>query len=137
MVSCSVRWKRIAFSMAMAHGSTRVSTRERSWRVKRPPRLLMISSTPIVRPRETSGAQRMERVSNWVRVSTRVEKRGSRAASFTIAGLPVCATQPATPSPIFRRKAATSARLRPERRLEHQLLALLVHHHAATRPRTG
>ncbi len=73
----------------------------------------MISRTPIVRPRETSGAQRIERVSNWVRVSTRAEKRGSRAASFTIAGLPLWATQPATPSPIFSRRADTSRAFAP------------------------
>jgi len=81
--------------------------------VKGPACLLMISRTPIVRPRETSGAQRMERVSNWVRVSTRGEKRGSRGASFTMAGLPHWATQPATPSPIFRRRVVTSRALAP------------------------
>ncbi len=113
MVSCSVRWKRIAFSIAIAHGSTRVSTSWRSARVKGPPCLLMISRTPIVCPRETSGAQRIERVSNCVRVSTWAEKWGSRAVSFTIAGLPLWATQPATPSPIFSRTAETSRAFAP------------------------
>ncbi len=113
IVSCSVRWNSIAFSIAIAHGSTSISTSARSARVKRPPSLLMISRTPIVRPRDTSGAHRIERVLNCVRESTRLVKRGSRAASLTIAGSPDCATQPATPSPILSRKAVTSRPLAP------------------------
>ena len=88
----------------------------------------MISRTPIVRPRETSGAHRIERVSNCVRVSTLRVKRGSRATSLTIAGLPVWATQPATPSPILSRNERDVAALGAERRLEDQLLLLLVDH---------
>ena len=96
--------------------------------LKGPPFLFRISSTPIVRPRETSGAHRIERVSKEVLASTLGEKRGSRAASLTIAGLPLSATQPATPSPILGRSAAASRPLGAERRLEHQLLLLLVDH---------
>src|SRR6266446_666044 len=113
MVSCSVRWKRIAFSMAIAQGSTRVRSTSRSLWVKRPPSLLMISTTPMVRPREMRGAQRIERVLNWVLVSNRGAKRGSFWVSFTIVGLPVWATQPAIPSPILIRNAETSFPLAP------------------------
>jgi len=73
----------------------------------------MISSTPIVRPRETSGAHRIERVSNWVRVSTRGVKRGSRAGVIHDRGLPGLGHPAATPSPIFRRKAETSRPFAP------------------------
>ena len=81
--------------------------------MKRPPSLLRISRTPIVLPRETSGAHRIERVSNCVRESTWRVKRGSRATSFTIAGLPDWATQPATPSPILSRNEETSRPFAP------------------------
>src|SRR5262249_53434054 len=40
-------------------------------------------------------------------------KRGSFAVSLTIAAFPVCATQPATPSPILIRNAETSLPLAP------------------------
>ena len=113
IVSCSVRWNRIAFSIAIAHGSTSVSTSSRSVLLNEPPRLFRISSTPIVRPRETSGAHRIERVSNEVLASTWGAKRGSRLTSLTIAGLPVSATQPATPSPILGLSAATSRPFAP------------------------
>ena len=74
--------------------------------MKRPPSLLMISSTPIVRPRETSGAHRIERVSNCVRgVDLAREARVARGVvdDRGLAGLRP--PSPATPSPILRRKA--------------------------------
>jgi hypothetical protein len=46
----------------------------------------MISTTPMVRPREMRGAARMERVRNWVLVSNLPAKRGSFEVSFTMVG---------------------------------------------------
>jgi hypothetical protein len=113
MVSCSVRWKSRAFSMAIAHGSTRVSSTSRSALLNLPSSLLMISTTPMVRPREMRGAHRIERVRNCVWLSNLPAKRGSRATSLTMVGFPVLATQPAMPSPILTRKADTSLPFSP------------------------
>ena len=55
-------------------------------------------------------------------------KRGSLEVSLTMAGLPVWATQPAMPSPIFTRNDGDVLALLPQRQLEGQLLLLLVHH---------
>ena len=113
MVSCSVRWKRIAFSMAMAQGSTRVSRSSRSAWVNLPPCLLITCTTPMVRPREMRGAQRTDLVWNCVEASNRRAKRGSFEVSFTMVGSPVCATQPAIPSPTLTRNTATSLPFSP------------------------
>ena len=88
----------------------------------------MICTTPMVRPREMRGAHRMERVRNCVLLSKRRAKRGSLEVSLTMVGLPVCATQPAMPSPIFTRKRGDVLALLAQRQLEGQLLLLLVHH---------
>src|SRR4029079_13096092 len=81
---CGARWKRIAFSRAMAQGSVRVISRSRSAWVNSPSLRLMISTTPMVRPREMSGAARMDRVWNCVLSSNFPVKRGSFDVSFTI-----------------------------------------------------
>ena len=68
----------------------------------------------MVRPREMSGAHRMERVWNWVLAVERAARSAGRVeVSFTIVGLPVWATQPATPSPILTRNVETSLPFSP------------------------
>ena len=58
MVSCSVRWNRMAFSMAMAQGSTSVSSSSRSAWLNLPPRLLMTCDHPDGAPaRDEGGAE--------------------------------------------------------------------------------
>jgi hypothetical protein len=67
----------------------------------------------MVRPREMRGAQRTDFVWNWVEASNRRAKRGSFEVSLTMVGSPVCATQPAIPSPTLTRKTATSLPFSP------------------------
>jgi hypothetical protein len=67
----------------------------------------------MVRPREMRGAQRTDLVWNWVEASNRRAKRGSFEVSLTMVGSPVCATQPAIPSPTLTRNTATSLPFSP------------------------
>ena len=100
----------------------------RSARVKRPPSLLMISTTPIVRPRETSGAQRIERVWNCVRLSNLARETRVARGVVDDRGLAGLRHPPRDALAHLDAEGDTSPALRPERQLERQLLPLLVDH---------